>query len=732
MINNTFKKTGLSLICASILAATGCSDDDNDTPDTGGTTPAVPGQFIINASGGLGGSDTGGLGGVAQDIEVYKYGKGDLIVSNEGEADASFTPSTATGNTGDTPLVISANTSIVNLVVTDPRPTTVDAPYTIGTSNVIYLSPGSGNVAGGGDPADGDVVTGIEVTSGFTLTVALNQTTEAEISVDNDIINNGTITTEDISTTQTGNLRLIVASYIGSGAIDTSGTLSADEQDGGDIRIDSDYGIYNNSTLNTSGSDGDASNSAGNGGDVYLYAGTRLENTAAITTDGGDSVNTGFGGGDAGQVYLEGQWGDMHNNATISSTGGDGASFGGDGAYVWLYADSTGDLINSGDVTTTGGNATEGTAGNGGEIEIEDDGGRLIFNADLTTTGGSTTDNASNGGSGGYIYFYNYDTSFYNANDDQPGGDMLISGTMNLKGGDAVSTGTGDGGSAGQFYVEQENDDQDDVEKVIHLLGYTDMIARGGDGYNAGQGEDYYLGHYESNNGETEGNTENHANVDLRGGDSSATALVGQQADDGGNVSIETPYYDGNSSPDDSHLAINTGDINTSGGNGSLNLTSNTTTRSGSVYIWGYNGASNSGDITQNGGNDVAADGDGTTSGYGGYANDVEIYADNGIASNSGAISVNGGDAEYDAGYSNGVYTYGQEATNSGNISANGGNADITVTGSRGGNAGWVELASPHNAVSNTGTVTNTGGTGEATTGNDGAVVVGDICTGNC
>ena len=94
--------------------------------------------------------------------------------------------------------------------------------------------------------------------------------------------------------------------------------------------------------------------------------------------------------------------------------------------------------------------------------------------------------------------------------------------------------------------------------------------------------------------------------------------------------------------------------------------------------------------------------------------------------SNSGNITTDGGDGEYEGGYANVIGLFGPEVSNSGALAANGGDADPLLSGSVGGGGYDVELFSPDGmqGITQTGVVTNDGGTG-ATPGSDGDYYLG-------
>ena len=192
----------------------------------GGVVSSSSGTFTINTSGADGGPN-GGSGGTGGSVDIQMpYGSmGPLQVLASGAADASFTPTASTPNLGNNPLAITMDTTIA-VVGAEPA---VGTPYLVAGSPILRIS--DGDTVLSNEPP----VTGISVAAGATLTLDLNDLTDAYISLDNDVDNDGTITTVDFNATQRGNLILYLASYHGSGAIDTFGTQ--DGQHGGSVEI---------------------------------------------------------------------------------------------------------------------------------------------------------------------------------------------------------------------------------------------------------------------------------------------------------------------------------------------------------------------------------------------------------------------------------------------------------------------------------------------------------------
>jgi len=710
------KHFALPISLVSIIIMSGCDS-------SGSSSNGAAGQYSMNVSGANGGADAG-IGSAARYIDISKYSNGDLNVLHTGSADAGFTMQSPNGNLGDVPLIITTDTTIDVFNIGNTRPA-AGVAYFIQNDFRLYLSPGGGTIIGGGDAADGQIVSGIQVDNGATLTLGLAYTSYAFINIVNDVINHGSITTEDFDTLNRGDLRLYVSSYIADGGISLQGTLPG--QNGGYLYF-SGSTFFNSGDVSTYGANDDASNDAGDGNSIELYAGYFGQNSGDLNSSGGNASTASNMAGSAGYINISGGWGYVHNSGNLTARGGNG-DLAGNGHAVFLQANSgaSAELLNSGDIDTSGGTASAGNGGTAGDAGIVAYGGRLVNNAAIITRGGATTNATFNGGSAGNIEISHDESYWYDSS--SPAIDTLISGNFDSRGGDAVANGSGDAGASGYIEINQNNTSEPEVNARMELLGYTDFMLNGGDGNQASTGGSFYIYQDWSDTTATHGDVLNEVTITANGGNVSSGATTAPfSASRGGYAYISTAYNNG-SLNDSIKKAKNTGDFTANGGSGSVDLSSNTTTRSGNMIMYGYNGAENSGTIQISGGDDSGTDG-GTT-GYGGYASYIEIASDNGIAKNTGDVIASGGDGEYDGGNAGGIGIYGIDAINTGDITANGGNADATLTDSRGGNGGWIELSSPTGDASMSGTTSLTGGTGDNSLyGKDGRIMVGGFCTG--
>lgn len=710
----TFTRATLTAAAvATVLLTTGCSSSDDAAPSSG---PTLPGN-TITAMGGRGGSD-GGFGGRGEEINFDKYGPGNLEVRRAGTVDASFTPSSATASLGSNPAIVNSDTTVVMAA------TAADKPASGGLYVFNYqLRISDGNT---GAFSSDEVATGLQIASGATLTLPLNYfASQAYFYLSNDVDNRGTITVADVSATQRGGLTIDAnGSYIGSGVITTQGTQPG--QAGGSISIYAANLLLNSGPVNASGADA-STGAAGNGASIYLE-GRLAENTAEISSRGGNAASG--AGGNGGSVNLRGDE-RMFNSGAISTQGGTGTTSGGQGGSAYVSLDDAGELRNTAAIDTRGGAASAGNAGGGGQIGLYAD-GVLRTSGTLVSRGGDSTAPAGNGGSGGSMYLETDEGYFSGPGIDLPAGDLLVSGNIDSSGGSAVATGTGSGGDAGNVYIELGNYSTPEAQRLV-LLGYDRIDNSSGDanypqdayvsiGFNNDYGEPNYNNTYVAG-----GSIINEAQLIGRGGNVVADATNPALGGRGHYVYLETDYDYGANYPDGERLD-NSGLIDTRPGT-SLNTTS--TTWAGGVWMWGYNGVQNSGELFASGANDLGTDGGAT--GRGNNADDVEIYAQGPVA-NTGAVHVSGGAGEYVGGSGGYVSFAGTSVNNGGAVNGTGGNADASLAGSAGGDGAFIEMYVPGSTggVTNSGALSITGGTGETAGTEGGARIAGACVAGTC
>ncbi|MDO8267473.1 MAG: hypothetical protein Q7T32_06525 [Moraxellaceae bacterium] len=718
-------RTALAVAIASATLA-GCGSDSKEaasTPAAAATVEAA-GGMTVKLQGGIGGNGAGNTGGYGNDFELYKEaGSGDLKVLKTGAANAAFTSKSFTPSFGEVKATVSANTTLSVLADCAATPPAADVLYQVVNNSNLYKSNG---VTAACEAEE--VVTGLDIKSGATLTLGINMTgwTDwAYVNIDADIRNNGKITVADYSPTKRGNIDLDSSSYIGSGKIETNGTL--DGQSAGDIYVWADYAMINSGKMNATGADSSTA-AAGNAGYIDLESGYYTQNTGNLTARGGNTTFAGAAGGDADYIELYSDWGPTFNSGAFDGRGGEGAT-GGDGADVYMYS-YLGKLFNSGKISVYGANSTVGNGGNGGYVGFEAEGGQIRNSAGVLAWGGDTTDATGSGGNGDELYVYSDYGSLY---EYTPAGDIYWSGQIDLSGGDAVATGTGNGGSAGDVYAEVYGSDVNLKSKLV-FLGYSKVQTYGGEGNHGGSAGGYGLYNYDGYVYGDEyapapgGSVISQAALVANGGNARATGIDAQgNGGRGGYIYLETDYYPTAQLVPESQKVSQNGNVNIAGGTG-RNQNSIYINYGGYSWIWGYNGASITGTFNSDGGDDL-----GTTTGtvgYGGYAPGLYVYSELGVAKVAGNVSSNGGDGNYAGGYSDGMYIYGNTVNVASTIKANGGNADATEVGSQGGNGGYIELKAtrPQNSTV-TGSATYAGGTG-ATKGSEGGYMRLISCAG--
>lgn len=712
-------------IALSALLAAGCGDNSSDPVVETSTLPVAgseTGAFTIDTSGGNGGSGAGGTGGLGKSVNVtlYNGGGGRLEILKHGVTTATFTPTTVTTDLGSNPYTVSTSATI-NVVGTKPAAGT---PYMVSGKPYLYLATASGTL---GDAAE--IVTGLSIATGVTLTLALNTTgsTTAELVFTDDIDNKGQITTLDAGAPQRGHLSLWAKNYIGSGTITTAGT-TATFGDGGDVTLRADGGIYNSGAIDASGFDetSTAGTNGGTGGKVKLAAAGPLENSAAIDSSGGNTVATNLDGGAAGAISLDSDFGHIYNAGALTSVGGNGARRGQAGGAVSVGSNDVGELRNSGDITTSGGSGSADRGRNAGTISMMALGGALTNAGNLTANGGNGA-NGFNAGNGGNISVQTAWGKF-----ETTPGHLLMSGNVSAKGGSASGNGAGLGGDGGALTISGNSaigtNPFEYATQVLGLWGYTAVTAAGGTGQLGGDGGAVMMASesgdtttYAANWGwVTSGNVVNEANVTTSGGNT--TAATGPWlGGNGGNVTLTvTPagVVDGSS-------VSNSGTIVTTTGQ---NLDATGANVSGAVILSASGGVTNSGAITTTGANDAGiANLNG--SGFGNDAGSVDFLAASGSVASSAAITANGGNGETQGGLAGGVTMLGTSVANTGALTANGGASTQTaLPSSKGGDGDDISLIAKNaGALSNSGTLANNGGSG----GSAGAAAHQILLSGN-
>jgi hypothetical protein len=658
-----------------------------------------PGQYTIDISGGQGTAGDGGEGGYFEIEMDYGVVGGGVRIFATGDADASFTyPSGVTAYLGSNPLVVSSDLTVVADPLTGDLVdgliyTETWVPY----NNYPTLKRWNATAVAGED------ITGVRVDAGATLTLPRNYDDGYQMggayAFENDFHLLGTVTTPKTDGSPEG-LSLEPDVFVGepTGLVDLAGddTPGGTGGNGGWFEVyatertwnteENGGAIFNQSTIDVSGGNG---NNGGDAGWAELEAYLKVVNAGTILAIGGTAA-TGDGG-EGGYITLDADYGEVLNSADLDASGGDGVTSGGnavDGVYI--YNGYVGHVRNTGDLRADGGDTT-GTCpstcfgGDGGYVEFYLYANTLITTGELSARGGDATTGATTfGGEGGYFYAEGSDEDGWYAGYIPPG-DFLITGNMDLSGGDGAT-----GGDGGYFDIEYDAEYVANNQEV-RLHGYTDIFLDGGDGtFNGGDGEYFYLeaeyseystpGDYGPG-----GSVVNYADVHLGGGDG-----AGNGGGDGGSFEMYTETYYGYAAPWE--VAVNAGNVDLSGGVGDAEGGDG-----GWAFVFGYSGVLNSGRFLADGG---VGDGDGGGDGSTKYG--ITFIADYGPVVNTAELSVNGGSsAAADGGDAGIVELVGWEVQNSGALHADGGDGS-TDDNYYGGDGGLLFLLSIWSTTANT------------------------------
>jgi hypothetical protein len=348
----------------------------------------------------------------------------------------------------------------------------------------------------------------------------------------------------------------------------------------------------------------------------------------------------------------------------------------------------------------------------------------------LNSAGGDTSEATSGGGPGGPITVESI------PNGAGPGDNLLLAGNLDSSGGNALASGSGNGGAGGPVLVVLDASGSFSgvtglpapTTQRLALYSHGRIDTSGGSGNLGGVGGPVVV----FNDGER-WDAGSSSFVDAVGGDVTNQAAITTR---GGSVAVGASVTPASGGPGgivrlhgDFDLAVtnpaaervnNSGRIDTSGGN-SLALAGLPVFNAGPIYFLTANDVTNTGALIANGGSDAVND-DNLATGFGhGGAPLVGLEARLATATNSGAISANGGDGEAQGGVGGtNVFLGDVQVVNSANISARGGNADVALAGSVGGDGGNITMIDV-DIPDQTGTLDVSGGAGD-TPGADGTI----------
>lgn len=649
------KLFSLFLMTTLCISLTSCGGSSSSSSSSGGAAQATG----ISTGGTGGGAGTGGAGG-SYTVFLHDDSAGDIVIKTTGTVDTSFTMPDMSGfDTGANPLEVTADTTVVVDPANEPS---AGLPYMLTGDTTIYISDGDD------DTSTHTTVTGIEVSTGMTLTFETNTSPSkcgrtldtAEINISNDIANYGTITVVDMNDSQRGSLFINSAdNYYGfsDSRIDTRGTK--DGQHGGYIKIFNDTSSYNLGNVYSNGAD----SSAGDGGDGgFICFSNELNpgvvyNKGNLYAFGGDS-ETGNGG--SGNTFWFWTWGapsNLSNSGDYFGYGGDGYINGGNGGGKVGSCNGTTDIGSgeggsatvSGNMDIHGGNGETGTGGSVQSISIWACGdGDLLASGTYNMRGGDALGADRDAGNGGLLLIYSQ-----NIRGTTTTGSLETSVSYDNSGGNANTdeASTGNGGAAGAVIIKVR-----DARADQHLTIITSRITTdGGDGGTGGNGGVVNI--YAT--GGT-GSIDNSVAISTVGGNATGTA------NDGGNGGLVSIYpLGGNTGSINNNSTIDTSGGDSAGSNtnlagvgGNVNIsagldatvTGNITTDGGHDLNGGD--ANNAGNIEINSGNDVtvysiinASGGDGGTSGGDSAANIQILTTSGGTVDVTGSITANGGSA---------------------------------------------------------------------------------------
>ncbi len=739
------------------LALFGAGCDLNGSSTNNDPTPGGGGIYLDGGNAYSG----GGAGG----LNVSSYAS--VTFKNSGSADASFAvPAYAwTTNLGTNGVTVAANSTVALVYYggggTMPAPGTLymlvqDDPIVANRPNLYKAN--IDNVLG----QAADVVTGLKVNEGVTLTLPANQANGgsalqiAQLQFESDVEINGTLKTAGLNNTEVdsqghllhlpqiqrhGSNALAIDKAClainanrlkigGNGSINTAGgNAAAAESRGGDsgrVNIRASTGFINRGTILASGGNGNGAeggNSCVRNNDptdqvegVYLFNTGALVNAGAITANGGNGTT----GGQAGYIYLDANQ-SAFNTATLAANGGTGlAGNGGNASYVSMFS-SRASVMNSGNINAAGGNGTtgggNGTTGGGTGAYLQfvsgndDYIGNTVNSGAITLSGGNVTGTSGNGGNAGSseygaIYFY-------------ARGRVANSGTLVAAGG--TGKGTGNGGSGGDLNL---------------LIGYAQPYKNPS-----------------KNNYNAPGPIQLSGDITLAGGAAAATATA--SGGNGGSIDVTADDdYSGYTYPIALPVEfLGYGDgFTANGGSGYSSGGSAGTFELYTYTVWAFDdnfqpptpSIFNNVKLTLRGGN---ASGAGVQAGSGGWVKMKTTDEGSGVVgtgpfeltnvTNAGDIDARGGEASGangTGGDGGGLYFYAyNKVTNSGFVNSSGGTA--SGTGGTGGGTGGtqkgpsrydgVEMYATYD-VENSGNILNNGGNATGINGNGGRYA-GDV-----
>ncbi|MFY0641070.1 MAG: hypothetical protein JXR16_08490 [Bermanella sp.] len=720
-------------LLASAIALTGCgsSSSGSDNKDVEGPAAGRDGTpfsgLTISAKGG---SSTLGEGGAGGNIEIYKTNSAtDLNVVKQGNIDTSYVVPTQTPEFGTNPVTIAATQTI--LLVEDSELPAAGTLYMLPSKFRLFKSTGEKLV---GD--DSHEVTGLTINEGSTLILPANSgSTRTYLYFNNDVQNNGVITTENDSISTRVDLNLTGAAYYGAGDIILKGdTSNYYRQSGGDLTLNA-YTIINSGLMNTSGANKSSENNTGNGGgnagSISLNGIVFIETTGELRANGGHSdTDTGTNGADINLSAAA-----IVNTGLINSNSGSGNSQNHDSNSSEINLFAARSILNTGSISSKGADASDsGNAGKGGDIQLylhENEeiayNQSIINTGDLIVDGGSIT-GESNGsaGNGGSI---SIKTALPN---EKANGPMVfeISGNLSANGGSSIEDDS-NAGIGGQ--IEIANYDNPSSSAETFILGYNEINVSGGNGVYAGKAGSIDI-EFEDFRDKRGGGTymptvsaSIYNNVDLiaNGGSTNAKALeagldpIYGSGAKGGIVSINANNYSAYLQSGAINVT-NEGLINVNGGDSYNNSSRDAedSAHGGDVLLSAAHKVTVTQPINMNGGSDLHIATTGESDEHAGSnAGALTLFSQYEQTVVNTDISANGGQGDLIGGHAGMVMANSKLAIElSGTISLNGGNTianDADSFETEGGNAGYVTAVAESMDSQVTSVITANAGTGD-------------------
>lgn len=643
--------------------------------------PASPaGTFRIDTSGGNGDAANGGAAGaIGVRIRSGTLG-GNTRVFKTGVTDAAFTPpNSGTFAGGAVPLPVTSSLTINAFPTVGDGLGSGDPFFLVNNDETLYRNMSGSAVA----------TTAIDVSAGQTLTFRLNFGNDARVRLRNDVKSSGTITTTLLgNNVSRGNLVLTCGTWFG----EPGSTLFLRGDDdanaaggaGGSLTLVGTARVVNQGAVVTSGGNGTDGASAGSV--LFATATGEVFNTGSIEARGGmGSVGP---GGNGGGVTLRPAYRGVRNSGAIDTSGGMGGPNGGGGGQVTLAPLAFGSVVSSGTITTRGGPCADVdcNGGSAGPVSLDSFGGELRNSAAITATGADGRGTGS-GGNGALVRVFTRDVAGNGGTLSSVTGDLQLSGNLVTRGG-----GGNQGGAGGGVDIVLEAANLPRGQQLT-LFGYSELVATGGSS-NAGGGAGGVVvvqnapSTYASSIFGPGGAALNFANVSARGGAGTPGGAGGRFV-----LSAQTTYNFQNPAEYASNGATT---IDLRGGNGSNGAGG----VGGQMVLLGPT-ALNSAAVNASGGEVTQGD---ALSGQGGA---LDFQAPYGALSNTGELTVKGGNSTGDARGGGSARLVGAPVLNSAAINCGGGNATGTA-----GAGGAIFLQSLSGTTSSTGALSAASGTG--------------------